>query len=140
MAFIFLIDSVPSILPHIHVLLCHTTRIHTISLKKACAFCPRVFRVGVHVFYVSVPACCYSRIMPVQTCYHSIYCWDYLKKRIRKLQLDNVRDLQNAIRREWQRLLLVYIRRLVMSMRCRCDVVLGQMVGIHLIEPAKVFL
>ena len=27
------------------------------------------------------------------------HCWDYLKKRIRKLQLDNVRDLQNAIRR-----------------------------------------
>ena len=40
------------------------------------------------------------------------HCSDYLKKRIRKLQLDNVRDLQNAIRREWQRLPLGYVRRL----------------------------
>ena len=51
------------------------------------------------------------------------HCSDYLKNRIRKLQLDNVRDLQNAIPREWQRLLLGYIRRLVRSMRRRCDAV-----------------
>ena len=53
------------------------------------------------------------------------HCSDYLKKRIIQLQLDNVRDLQNAIRREWQRLPLGYIRRLVRSMRRRCDAVFG---------------
>ena len=100
-----------------------------------------------HDFYVSVPACCYSRIMPDHT-WHMLplntyrqtnlnfmddwpalsadlntieHCSDYLKKRIRKLQLDKVRDLQNAIRREWQRLPLGYIRRLVRSLRHRCD-------------------
>ena len=45
------------------------------------------------------------------------HCWDYLKKMIRKLQLDNVKDLQTAIRREWQRFPLGNIRRQVRSMR-----------------------
>ena len=51
------------------------------------------------------------------------HCWDYLKKRIRKFQSDSARDLQNAIRRAWQRLPLGYIRRLVRSMMRRCDAV-----------------
>jgi len=41
------------------------------------------------------------------------HCWDYLKKRIRELQLDNVQDLQAALRREWDRVPLRYVRRLV---------------------------
>lgn len=48
------------------------------------------------------------------------HCWDYVKKRIRRLQLDNVQELQVAIRREWQQLPLRYIRRLIGSMRRRC--------------------
>lgn len=48
------------------------------------------------------------------------HCWDYLKKRIRVLYLDNAQDLQVAIRREWQRIPLRYIRRLILSMRRRC--------------------
>ena len=51
------------------------------------------------------------------------HCWDYLKKIIRKLQLDNVRDLHNVIRREWQGLPQGYIRSQVRSMRRRCDAV-----------------
>ena len=130
-----------------HVLLCHTIRVHTISLKKEsmCVLTTGISDRCAHVFYVSVPACCYSRIMPdhtwhvlpLNTCQNNVnvmddwpalsadlnpteHCWDYLKKRIRKLQLNNVRDLQNAIRREWQRLPLCYIRYLVRSMRWRC--------------------
>ena len=63
-----------------------------------------------------------------------------IKKRLSKVQLDNVKDLQNAIRREWQRLPLGYIRRLVRSMRRTCDAGLGHTVGIHVIEPAKVLM
>jgi len=37
-----------------------------------------------------------------------------------ELQLDNVQDLQAALRREWDRVPLRYVRRLVRSKRKRC--------------------
>ena len=126
-----------------HVLLWHNISIHTISLKKACAYCPRVLRVGMHMF--STSASRHAATAGRDTCVTTQYwcqtnvnvmddwsvisadpiehCSDNLKKRIRKHQLDNVRDLQNAIRREWQRLPLGYIQRLVRYMRRRCDAV-----------------
>ena len=112
---------------------------HDIFEESMCVLSTDTSGRYAHVFYVSVPACCYSRLMPDHT-WHVLplntyvkrtltswmtgeHCSDYLKQKIRKLQLDNVRDIQNAIRREWQRLQLGYIRRLVRSMRRRSDAV-----------------
>lgn len=53
------------------------------------------------------------------------HCWDYIKKRIRCLELNDAPALQVALRREWQRLPLAYIRRLVGSMRRRCVAVVN---------------
>ena len=37
------------------------------------------------------------------------HCWDYLKKRIRKLRLDTVDQLRNALHREWGRVPMPYV-------------------------------
>lgn len=44
------------------------------------------------------------------------HCWDYLKRRIKKLCLDNVDELRDAVRRQWHRIPLQYVHRLVNSM------------------------
>ena len=53
------------------------------------------------------------------------HCWDYLKRRIRKLQLDTVTLLRAALRREWRRVPMRYIQRLIRSMRARCQAVVA---------------
>ena len=53
------------------------------------------------------------------------HCWDYLKRRIRKLQLDTVAQLRAALRREWRRVPMRYIQRLIRSMRARCQAVVA---------------
>ena len=53
------------------------------------------------------------------------HCWDYLKKRVARQHPANVNDLRNAIRREWNRIPLWYIRRLIGSMRRRCRAVVN---------------
>ena len=53
------------------------------------------------------------------------HCWDYLKKRIRKLRLDTVDQLRNALRREWGRVPMPYVRNLIRSMRTRCNAVVA---------------
>ena len=53
------------------------------------------------------------------------HCWDFLKQRIRKMQLDTADQLRNALRREWRRLPMVYVRRLIRSMRDRCNAVVA---------------
>ena len=60
---------------------------------------------------------------------------DILKKsnkRIRELQLDNVQDLHAALllRREWDRVPLRYVRRLVLSMTKRCVAILNANSGL----------
>lgn len=53
------------------------------------------------------------------------HCWDYVKRRVRNQRLADVNALQNAVRREWQRIPLQFIRRLVHSMRRRLRAVIA---------------
>ena len=53
------------------------------------------------------------------------HCWDYLKKWIKKSGLDTAYQLRNALRREWRRVPMSYIRNLARSMRARCNVVVA---------------
>ena len=54
------------------------------------------------------------------------HCWDFLKQRIRKMQLDTADQL-----REWRCLPMVYVRRLIRSMRDRCNAVVAANGGTH---------
>ena len=60
-----------------------------------------------------------SNLKPIE------HCSDFLKQRIRKMQLDTADQLRNALRREWRRLPMVYVRRLILSMRDRCNAVVA---------------
>ena len=48
------------------------------------------------------------------------HLWDYLKRRIRTHNLNNVQDLRAALQAEWRRIPQAFIRTLVGSMRRRC--------------------
>ena len=53
------------------------------------------------------------------------HCWDFLKQWIRKMQLDTADQLRNALQREWRCLPMVYVCRLIRSMRERCNAVVA---------------
>ena len=51
------------------------------------------------------------------------HLWDYLKRKIHALDLQNIGELQAALLYEWDAVPMDYVRKLVGSMRRRCTVV-----------------
>jgi len=48
------------------------------------------------------------------------HLWNHLKQKVHGLNVQNVGELQAALRREWDAVLLEFIRKFVASMRQRC--------------------
>ena len=139
--------STPNIASYTHPFMSHHTYTHDI-FEKIMWVCPRVLGIGMHVLYVSISLLLQQdnarpHLARATTQYLSQanvnimddwpalsidlnpveHCSDYLKKRIRKLQLEMSGTSMYAIRREWQTLPQGFIRHLVRSMRRRCDAV-----------------
>ncbi|MES9884633.1 MAG: transposase [Sedimenticola sp.] len=54
------------------------------------------------------------------------HLWDYIGRKLRERNdVINVRDLQRALVEEWQRTPMTFVRKLINSMRRRCDAVIA---------------